>query len=302
MHKGTTDDNNFAAALDNDLIASRLEEVAELLADQGANPFRVGAYRKAAQTLHDLGRPVIEILKEEGPAGLIRLPGIGRSIANAIAQSQRSGKIPVLERLRSEHAPERIFTTVAEIGPKLATRIHEELGLNSLGELEAATWDGRLARVPGMGSKRVQAVREALAGRNAQAKKRSRHKEFSAAEKQPPIAELLEVDRKYLRLVEQDRLPKIAPRRFNPNRTAWLPIMHSQQEDRHYTAMLSNTARAHEFGKTHDWVVIYRDDAAGHGQWTVITSSFGKLHGKRIVRGRESECAEYYAAADSPLP
>ncbi len=121
MRKGTTDDNNFVAALDNDLIASQLEEVAELLAEQGANPFRVGAYRKAAQTLHDLRQPVVEILKEEGLAGLVRLPGIGQSIANAIAQSQRSGKIPVLERLRGEHTPERIFTTVAEIGPKLSS-------------------------------------------------------------------------------------------------------------------------------------------------------------------------------------
>jgi Holliday junction resolvasome RuvABC DNA-binding subunit len=302
VRKEIADDNNFAAALDNDPIASRLEEVAELLADQGANPFRVGAFRKAAQTLHDLRRPVVEILKEEGPAGLVRLPGIGRSIANAIAQFQQSGKIPLLERLRGEHAPERIFTTVAEIGPKLATRIHEELGLDSLGELEAAAWDGRLARVSGMGAKRVQAIREALAGRHAQADKRSRREEFSASEEQPPVAELLEVDRKYRRLIEQDRLPKIAPRRFNPSRTAWLPIMHLQREERHYTAMFSNTARAHEFGKTHDWVVIYRDDGADHGQWTVITSSFGKLHGKRIVRGREPECADYYAATDSPLP
>ena len=64
---------------------------------------------------------------------------------------------------------------------------------------------------------------------------------------------------------------------------------------RHYTAMFSNTARAHELDTTHDWVVIYRDDDGNHGQWTVITSHFGKLRGKRIVRGRESECASHYA-------
>jgi putative hydrolase len=59
--------------------------------------------------------------------------------------------------------------------------------------------------------------------------------------------------------------------------------------------MFSNTVRAHELGTTHDWVVIYRDDDGNHGQWTVITSHFGKLRGKRIVRGREAECASHYA-------
>jgi putative hydrolase len=302
VRKVATDNNKHASALDNDLIASRLEEVADMLADQGANRFRVGAYRKAAQTLHNLRQPVVEILDEQGLPGLVHLPGIGRSIANAIAQFQRSGKIPLLQRLRGEHAPERIFTTVAEIGPKLAALIHEELGLDSLGGLEAAAWDGRLASLPGMGAKRVQAIREALAGRLAQAHKRPKPEEFPAADEQPPIAELLEVDRRYRHLVEQDRLPKVAPRRFNPQHAAWLPIMHTQWGERHYTAMFSNTARAHEFGKTHDWVVIYRDDKANHGQWTVITSSFGKLRGKRIVRGRESECAEYHAAVETPLP
>lgn len=299
VRMGTAEENDHASALDNELIALRLEEVAQLLAEQGANLFRMGAYRKAAQTLHELQQPVIEILDEEGPAGLIRLPGVGRSIANAVVQLQRSGKIPLLERLRGEHAPERIFTTVAEIGPTLAARIHDELGLDSLADLEAAAWDGRLASLPGMGAKRMQAIRETLAGRHAQADKRSRREELSEPDEQPPVAELLEIDRSYRHKVEQDRLPKVAPRRFNPERASWLPIMHTQREQRHYTAMFSNTARAHEFGKTHDWVVIFRDDDADHGQWTVITSSFGKLQGKRIVRGREAECAEYYAAAET---
>lgn len=48
-------------------------------------------------------------------------------------------------------------------------------------------------------------------------------------------------------------------------------------------------------GTTHDWAVIYRDDHDGHGQWTVITARFGPLRGRRIIRGREEECAEHYA-------
>jgi putative hydrolase len=70
--------------------------------------------------------------------------------------------------------------------------------------------------------------------------------------------------------------------------------MHTQRGERHYTALFSNTARAHELGTTHDWVVIYRDDHDGHGQWTAITASYGALSGQRIIRGREEDCRRYY--------
>jgi hypothetical protein len=49
---------------------------------------------------------------------------------------------------------------------------------------------------------------------------------------------------------------------------------------------------------THDWVVIYRDDHNGDGQWTIITSLLGRLKGHRIVRGREQECVEHYAKSE----
>jgi putative hydrolase len=108
------------------------------------------------------------------------------------------------------------------------------------------------------------------------------------------VAELLDIDREYREKAAADRLPRIAPRRFNPTGEAWLPILHTDRDDRHYTALFSNTARAHELGMTDDWVVIYRDDRRSDGQWTVITSRFGQLEGRRIVRGREAECSTYY--------
>jgi putative hydrolase len=111
----------------------------------------------------------------------------------------------------------------------------------------------------------------------------------------PPVAELLDIDAEYRRLAAKDRLPRIAPKRFNPTGEAWLPIQHTHRGDRHYTVLFSNTAKAHELGTTKDWVVIYRDDAKGDGQWTVITAGLGKLRGGRIVRGREAECEVYYA-------
>ena len=108
---------------------------------------------------------------------------------------------------------------------------------------------------------------------------------------QPAVAELLDVDREYREKAAANRLPTIAPHRFNPQHEAWLPILHTHRDDRHY-----NTARAHELGTTHDWVVIYRDDHDG-GQWTVITAQLGALKGRRIVRRREAECA----ANDEPV-
>ena len=63
------------------------------------------------------------------------------------------------------------------------------------------------------------------------------------------------------------------------------------------TALFSNTARAHELGTLRDWVVIYRDDHNGAGQWTVVTARYGALQGKRVVRGRENECTDYYNQA-----
>ena len=93
----------------------------------------------------------------------------------------------------------------------------------------------------------------------------------------------------------KDQLPKITPRRFNPKGEAWLPILHTQRGERHYTALYSNTARAHELGKVHDWVVLYFDSGVRERQATVITSHLGSLAGKRIVRGRETECTDYYA-------
>ncbi len=281
----------------NDAIAAQLEETANLLEAQGANQFRVRAYRRGAETIRGLRRPVHDLLDEDGLAGLDRLPNIGRSLARAISSLERRGKLPLLERLRGTSEPGRIFATVADIGPKLAERIHEQLGIETLADLQVAANDGRLAKVPGMGPKRLRAVRESLAGRFGR-RLFEPPVEESTSEKQrdePPISELLDIDRQYRGSAKADRLPRVAPRRFNPTAAAWLPIMHTQVGERHYTALFSNTAKAHELGTTHDWVVIYRDDPGGDGQWTVITSGYGKLRGKRIVRGRELECSEYYA-------
>ena len=149
----------------NEEIAQTLVEISDLLERQGANPYRIRAYRQGAETVAYCPTPLQAILAERGIGGLMALRGIGDSLAAAIQKIIHAKRLPLLERLRGGGAPERLFSTVADIGPKLATRIHEQLGIRTLTQLEAAAWDGRLARVPGMGEKRIRAVRESIAGR-----------------------------------------------------------------------------------------------------------------------------------------
>ena len=63
--------------------------------------------------------------------------------------------------------------------------------------------------------------------------------------------------------------------------------MHTKRGDWHFTALFSNTARAHELGRTNDWVVIYYyDEDHREGQNTVVTETHGPRRGERVVRGR----------------
>jgi DNA polymerase (family 10) len=288
--------------LDNEQLAQRLSEIADLLDAQSANLFRRHAYRAAAETIRRLTRPVWQILSEEGTAALTRLPGIGTSIARTLKRLNETGRAPLLEQLRASFGPEEKLATVPGIGPKTAASIHSVLGIDTLSDLQAAAYDGRLTRVPGIGRKRLQAVRESLAGRfrprGRVAKSRitgSESKNVSKSHSLRLVADLLSVDQAYRDRAQADELLRVAPRRFNPNHEAWLPILETERLGRRYKAMYSNTARAHEMDTVRDWVVIFREGADEGGQWTVVTSKFGKLCGRRIVRGLERECAEHYA-------
>ena len=84
----------------NDDIAGRLDEVAELLAVQRASPFRIAAYRNAAETLRGLSEPVATIHARGGLAALEALPAVGPSIARSIASLLAWRRLPMLDRLR----------------------------------------------------------------------------------------------------------------------------------------------------------------------------------------------------------
>jgi len=285
-----------AVRLRNPEVADALDRVADLLEAQGENPYRVRAYRAGAQTVRGEPRPVAEILEREGAEGLDRLPEIGKSLSAAIAELVHTGRLGMLERLEGQIAPEDLFTTVPGVGEELARRVHQELHLETLEELELAAHDGRLARVPGFGPRRVRAVREALAGMLARSTRRRarrlRAQDAARAEApRPPVETLLAVDAEYRRRAAAGELRTIAPKRFNPKRTAWLPVMHTARDGWSFTALYSNTARAHDLGTTTDWVILYYERDGDEDQCTVVTEKHGPLAGKRVVRGRESEGA-----------
>jgi hypothetical protein len=271
-------------------VAARLEEVARILNDQGANPFRVDAYRRAAMTIRRITKPVSEIVRTEGIEGLRQLPGIGETLARTIWQTVVSGRMPMLERLRGEADPVALLASVPGIGKVLAERLHEELSIDTLEDLEAAAHDGRLADIAGLGEKRITGIRDSLAHRLGRVRDRALWHEPDESS----VDEILDVDREYREQAGRGLLRTIAPRRFNPEHKSWLPVLHTHRGKRHYTALFSNTARAHAMGRTRDWVVLYYDRGQGERQCTVITSQRGPLEGKRIVRGREAECLDYY--------
>ncbi|HKO93484.1 MAG TPA: helix-hairpin-helix domain-containing protein [Polyangiaceae bacterium] len=280
-------------------MARLLERIAGLLSAQQASPFRARAYHDAAVQLRELRQPLRQILEERGCAGLEELPAVGPSIASAIAEYLTSGHLHLLSRLEGRSAPEDVFTTLPGIGEELAQRLHETLGVETLEELELAAHDGRLQRVPGFGPRRTLALRDLLAARLSRALRRHAIASDTTASLEPAlelpdVATLLGVDAAYREGAAHGTLHRMAPARFNPQAEEWLPILHAEHDGWHFTALFSNSARAHELHKTRDWVVIHYARHGRDGQCTVVTEWHGSLEGRRVVRGREGECSHHY--------
>jgi DNA polymerase (family 10) len=275
--------------------ADRLREAADLLQAQRANPYRVAAYRKAADAIAALDHDaIVDLVEREGIDGLDRLPHVGRGIATAIVEMVRTGHWSLLDRLRGTCDPVQLFTVVPGLGHRLAERIYEELHVDTLEGLELAAHDGRLENVPGVGPRRAAAIRASLHAMLV--RDRGRHVPGAGQGPQPSTRLLLAIDRTYREQAAADTLPKIAPIRFNPTQEAWLPVLHCERDGWQFTAMFSNTAQAHQLNRTRDWVrIFFYDSENSEGQATVVTETHGPLAGRRVVRGREAECRAIYA-------
>lgn len=263
-------------------LAAVFEEIAALLEQHEASAHRVRAWRDAASAIRTNPRELSDVFRDHGRVGLEAIPHLGPRLTNAVIELLRSGHSGALERLRGDGLA--TLERIPGIGPRLAARIHHELGIETLEELEAAAADGALARVPGFGPRRIATVRDVLATRLARTRRTEEPRE------RPPVELLLEIDREYRRAAAAGELRTIAPKRFNPSGEAWLPVMHVERDGWAVTAMYSNTARAHELGRTADWVVVYyHQPHQPEGQATIVTEWRGPARGQRVVRGREAE-------------
>jgi Helix-hairpin-helix domain len=286
---------SFADPSQNLVVASMLREYGEVLRQQGAETFRAAAYDRAADVVERLDRPLGDVFAAGGREALMALPAVGRSIGAALAEMLATGRWSQLERLRGTLEPEKRFRTIPGVGPALAKRIAGDLHVDTLESLEAAAHDGRLAGIKGIGERRAQMIRSTLNERLG----RPRLWRFRQSQERPSIGLLLDVDGEYRRRASAGELRTIAPKRFNPFGEAWLPILHTRRDEWRFTALYSNTGLAHELGRVKDWVVIYYEkDTLPEGQCTVVTETRGPWAGRRVVRGREEECQNYWTKTD----
>ncbi|ABM04762.1 Helix-hairpin-helix DNA-binding protein [Psychromonas ingrahamii 37] len=271
-------------------VGEKLREIAALLKTQRANPFRYQAYFHAANTLDNLSEDLRELVQAKGMKGLTDLPAIGSGIAQCIYEYVATGRISRLESLQGESDPIGLFQSIPTVGRTLAQRIYDRLHIDTLESLENATRNGQLDKVEGLGVKRKEAIESWLLKHFSERRQTS-----IAASSLIPVGLLLKVDTEYRSKAAAGKLPQITPKRFNPDNKAWLPILHITCDHWHFSALFSNSERAHKLHHVFDWVIIFfSDDNHREGQHTVVTETHGSLLGKRVVRGREGECQEYY--------
>jgi putative hydrolase len=274
----------------NHLVADRLLEAAQILSKKRANQFRVRAYRSAAKTVENLNVSLVDIIERDGVLGLIKLPYIGKSIAYSIYELVATGRWKLLERLRASLAPPNVFEVIPGIGPVLAKQIYTILKVKTLEELETAAYAGRLAEIPGFGERRQSMIRESLTSMLS-----DNRRIYHLVRNGPSVDALLRVDRIYRKKAQQGSLKTVAPIRFNPSGESWLPIFHYEENNWQFTAMFSNTERVHRLHKLKDWVIVLAYDPEHHEyQRTIVTETTGPLKGRRVVRGHELKCVQFY--------
>ena len=143
-------------------IAAVFEQIADLLEFQGANTFRVRAYRSAGRTVRALEEPVADIAADP-ERKLTAIDGIGKDLAEKIAVLLDTGTLPMLDELL-EKVPRTVLAVmrVPGLGPKRAAVLHRELGVSSLDDLRRACEDRRVRELPGFGAKTEQKILDGL--------------------------------------------------------------------------------------------------------------------------------------------
>jgi DNA polymerase (family 10) len=168
-------------------IAARFDELADLLEIQGANSFRVRAYRNAARTIRDLPQTVAQMVRDG--ADLSELPGIGDDLARKTREIVETGELADLQEVARE-IPESLIDVmgVAGLGPKRVKALYEELGIQDVDGLKQAAEGGKISALSGFGKKTEQNILEELATRGS-GEKRFRRRD--AEELAEPLVDML---------------------------------------------------------------------------------------------------------------
>lgn len=149
-------DNDNDNDIDNAAIAAVLNEIALLLEMKGENAFRIRAYQRGAETVSSLAEP-LAVLRQRGE--IAHQPGIGAGLAETIEQVLDGHAVPLLDELHRVFPPGVVsLLRVNGVGPKMAARVYQELGIQSVDDLEAAARDGRLAGLSRVGAKTAENI------------------------------------------------------------------------------------------------------------------------------------------------
>jgi len=137
-------------------IAEIFHSIADILEIKTENPFRIRAYRKAAQVIEELSQPIKDIYIN---GKLANIAGIGDGIAGKISELIQTGKLAEYETIKKS-VPSGLLEmlNISSVGPKTVALIYKELGITSIEELEKAVTEHKLAKFPGMGEKKEENI------------------------------------------------------------------------------------------------------------------------------------------------
>jgi len=144
----------------NQEIARILVHISQILDIKGENPFKIRAYIKAAQTVENL---TYQLSSPEDKTSVAKLPGVGEGIAKKIRELLDTGKLAYYEDLaQSDYAPLTEFLKISGMGPKHAKLVYDNLGINTVDELQKAAEAGRLRGLHGLGEKVEQNILQGI--------------------------------------------------------------------------------------------------------------------------------------------
>ncbi|WP_022948712.1 DNA polymerase/3'-5' exonuclease PolX [Methylohalobius crimeensis] len=140
-------------------IADTFDRLADLLEVEGANPFRVRAYRNAARVVRGYGKSMADLI--ERGEDLTQLPEIGEDLAKKIKTLVDTGKLPLLETVEAR-TPATLsdLMKIQGLGPKRVKTLYEELRISDLEDLKRAAQNGKIREIKGFGQKTEEMIRE----------------------------------------------------------------------------------------------------------------------------------------------